>query len=866
MNEHERIHKALRLEELEPRTAPAVLIDLVPGDDSGVSDSDNITNEQLPTFEITSSNGNLIIDFDGDGDFGGPSDYGPGDSLNVNQIGSPFFITPRAPLSDGFRIVTVWRNGQLEATLGLRIDTQAPDVSGVALDLAASSDSGVSNSDNLTNQETISLDIGGYAEYYRVYRNGVQVSGYFEDAPTFVTALPADGTYSFRIRAVDAAGNLSGWSLPLSVTLDTGAGGDGEAVPPPDLVPLSDTGLYNDDNITADKTSTFDITGIAPAHYFRIYLDGVLVSSLFEGPGNDPWTSDTLADGDYLIRVAEVDAAGNELALSDPLAFTVDTVAPDAPALPLDLRASSDTGASDSDDITADITPTFDAPVVPAGDYFRIYRDGALASAAPLAGDDGGVYKGPGPGPLGDTLGPQPDGTYDYAYSLVDLAGNESGLSPVVTVVITTDGGDGDGDGDGGEGGEGGPSDAPTIGGLSLAGGANVAIQPCPITLMAEDVSDLDGEVVRVDFYRDANGNGELDIGVDEFLASDTDGDDGWSWTGSTFGFPLGENTFFAQAEDDTGGLSSVVSATITVRSAQVEYLLGGQVILYDTDALSDAEIDVDETDIRLFTRRDGSVSMIRIVGNPTGLGMIVNSTSNLPITIVDIRNVRRVGEFNNLSFIASTGAVRVMLLRSGVDGWCAGGALVMEELAESADLDEDGRVDDETAIYSDKYIRVARIFGDIGGDVVTRGADLRGTGLGNLLVRFGDILGEITTIKGSLNSLGVLFGNVEGNVRVEGSLNKMFVNRGGVSSSAISVNGNLNGLVVVGGNFGSLLTVDGSLNKMVVLPIGGVGGALDGAELVVANNINTLIANEILPNSSISAGGVIRNLHTIKP
>ena len=44
----------------------------------------------------------------------------------------------------------------------------------------------------------------------------------------------------------------------------------------------------------------------------------------------------------------------------------------------IDLDAASDTGTSDSDNVTADVTPTFNVPR--GAPYVRIYRDGVLVS------------------------------------------------------------------------------------------------------------------------------------------------------------------------------------------------------------------------------------------------------------------------------------------------------------------------------------------------------------------------------------------------------------------------------------------------------------------------------------------------------
>src|SRR5690606_41233100 len=63
-----------------------------------------------------------------------------------------------------------------------------------------------------------------------------------------------------------------------------------------------------------------------------------------------------LADGAYAFEARVTDAAGNS-ASSSLMALSIDTQAPDAPSLP-DLHPDSDSGASDSDNLTNDTTPT----------------------------------------------------------------------------------------------------------------------------------------------------------------------------------------------------------------------------------------------------------------------------------------------------------------------------------------------------------------------------------------------------------------------------------------------------------------------------------------------------------------------------
>ena len=86
----------------------------------------------------------------------------------------------------------------------------------------------------------------------------------------------------------------------------------------------------------------------------------------------------------------------------------------------------------------------------------------------------------------------------------------------------------------------------PTIG--SLTATPNPLMQPNVATLSADTVSD---NTTRVDFFLDANNNGRGETG--ELLGSDSTGAEGWTWSGSTEGWPIGSLTLLARAAETVG-------------------------------------------------------------------------------------------------------------------------------------------------------------------------------------------------------------------------------------------------------------------------------------------------------------------------
>jgi hypothetical protein len=148
-----------------------------------------------------------------------PTDAGSGVSYTRYHVdaGANATYTVGFPVSgDGTHTVTYWSAdaaGNIETAHvdTLRIDTSAPTAP-TGVNASAMSTSSVETS------WTPSTDaISGVASY-GVYRDGVLITTV--SAPTYIdTGLTAGQTYTYRIVAYDAAGNVSAQSAPASVTM-----------------------------------------------------------------------------------------------------------------------------------------------------------------------------------------------------------------------------------------------------------------------------------------------------------------------------------------------------------------------------------------------------------------------------------------------------------------------------------------------------------------------------------------------------------------------------------------------------------------------------------------------------------------------
>jgi hypothetical protein len=218
----------------------------------------------------------------------------------------------------------------------IEIDTRAPaKPSAPALD--AASDSGVSHTDNVTNQRSpyfkgTGAEYGTTIELYegatRVgvgygYSGGEDTSGKWS---AWLNGQLSEGTHTLTVRQVDQAGNASAASAPLVFRVDTTAA----APSAPSLALGSDSGASGSDNITNVTKPTFTGTGAEPGSTVTLYANGQEVGHAVSNASGG-WTIpvlDALLDNVYTFKVAQEDIAGNVSGYSASTTVTIDTTAP----------------------------------------------------------------------------------------------------------------------------------------------------------------------------------------------------------------------------------------------------------------------------------------------------------------------------------------------------------------------------------------------------------------------------------------------------------------------------------------------------------------------------------------------------------
>lgn len=311
---------------------PAPALALSSGSDTGASNTDGVTSTTTPVFTGTAEANSMVTLFDTDGITVLGTDIADGFgawSITSSTLGSGSHnVTARAVDAAG-------NVSSASAVKSVKIDTTAP-AAPTGLALATSSDTGVQG-DGITNLST--PIITGTAEANSVVTlfdtDGTTVLGTASadgsGAWSITSSTLASGTHTLTAKAVDAAGNGSGGSTSLSVTVD-------RTVPaaPVDVIlaPASDTGTLGDGITYANRPI---ITGIAEANSEVILFDTdgttILGTAISNNLGAWSITSNTLSLGNHTLTVKQVGVAGTISDASSALVLSI-VAAPVTPTVP----------------------------------------------------------------------------------------------------------------------------------------------------------------------------------------------------------------------------------------------------------------------------------------------------------------------------------------------------------------------------------------------------------------------------------------------------------------------------------------------------------------------------------------------------
>ena len=410
--------------------------DLKADNDKGTSNDDNLTNLADLFFEVSGldASGLDSVFITKDGAVIG-SELSGGISQNVYATGASTGAY-RAYAKDPAGNISL-NSGSLTVT----VDQVAPVVTGVSIDLDAASDSGLSDSDNITNDKTPSFTLGGLtvSDSVFLYVNGVlnQKDIAIAATHTLTSSALVDFTHEITMKSKDYAGNLSAFSNPLSIRVDTTPY---TILSDPNLLAEDDSGISNTDNITNNRTPRFEFSQLASVRdSIRLFIDnGVSNEFLIGGrKGLDKLkdtltvpTSSRLDEGNYTFTYVVIDSAGNTSTASSGSVITVDFTAPDTPTAP-DLVANDDSGISDSDNLTNLGTMSITTSALNEGDFGLLYKVDGVPTTTLV---DSVIV--PNSGILTYAVDNTLDGAFNFYVTATDVAGNRSVSSTTTTITI----------------------------------------------------------------------------------------------------------------------------------------------------------------------------------------------------------------------------------------------------------------------------------------------------------------------------------------------------------------------------------------------------------------------------------------------
>ncbi len=364
---------------------------------------------------------------------------------NLSVNGSTWTYLDGRTLTDGnynYQVRVIDTAGNIGATASqiVTVDTTAPLASKTIAIAGISDDTGLSSSDFVTRDTTLTVRGTLGATLAADERAQISLDGGVTWSTLTVIGTTwsytdgrtlTDGIWHYTVRVVDLAGNV-GQTATQNVVVDTTSPEAAKSITITGIT--DDTGAINSDFITSDTTLT--VRGVLGAalganEFAQISTDnGVTWVNVTLAADGLNWTyvdGRTLTNGTTTWQVRVIDQAGNVGATGSQTA-QIDTVNP-AQVLTI-ASISTDTGSSATDFITSDTTLTLTGSLgagLASGEVAQISLDGGATWATVTTNGTQWSYTD------SRTLS---DGSYVYQVRVLDLAGN---TGPVVSKTVVVD-------------------------------------------------------------------------------------------------------------------------------------------------------------------------------------------------------------------------------------------------------------------------------------------------------------------------------------------------------------------------------------------------------------------------------------------
>ena len=436
--------------DVTPPAAPSIP-NLVASSDTGSSSSDDITSDQTPTILVPGVANGLTVTITA-------SRVGE-TSVSCSYVASAGATGCDLPtLSDGVwslvattsEVDTAGNAALPSASVPITIKTALG--SGLRVDLDASTDSGVSQIDNVTNLSTIDVGVVSAPVGSSVVMAATR-SGYSPATCTYVASATvsscslgslADGAWDVAAVVTDPLVNITANVAALAVTIDSAPPSTSSI---PNLHETSDTGISQSDNLTRDNTPRIEVVGVASGNTVTVRATkpgaAAVECSFVASPSIASCDLGQLADGEWAITSRISDPAGNTSPASTVLPIVVDTMTSMSSLMlaqqsglmaPMpDLLSVSDTGVSDSDNVTTQRALSVSVASAQVGETVKLLArgpGGAEISCTYVVG-------------LIETscqLGQGTVGAWSLQGTVTDKAGNEYKTQTLPVVISDVDG------------------------------------------------------------------------------------------------------------------------------------------------------------------------------------------------------------------------------------------------------------------------------------------------------------------------------------------------------------------------------------------------------------------------------------------
>jgi len=271
----------------------------------------------------------------------------------------------------------------------------------------------------------------------------------------------ADGTYYWRLRGQDVAGNQSSWTSSRSFVLDTNPPATPSLTSPADDAYLGAVPAFGATFSSADAgdSGTIDYQLCSDSGCSAVVQSGSSSSGLADGESGS-WTPGGLGGGTFYWRARADDAAGNQSAWSATSEFTVDTAAPSVPVQtapgdgarvnrPAALDATYSDGGGDAGSVIFQACTTSACTTVAASATVGGVPDNTGAAWTPTGLRDGTYYwrarsqdSAANQSAWSSVRSFTIDGTPPATPVLVGFAGVHVRTAPALTALVDDPGGD----------------------------------------------------------------------------------------------------------------------------------------------------------------------------------------------------------------------------------------------------------------------------------------------------------------------------------------------------------------------------------------------------------------------------------------